>query len=122
MGLGQCFKLKQLLPLGHSGAERQAGAVLQRVVAGVARSVEASVAVGAGAVTSGLGIGEGVGWAAAALGVGCAAASALALAAMSGASAPFASALRAVVLVDVAQAPALAASKTTRRSNQASGD
>jgi len=122
MGLGQCFKLKQLLPLGHSGAEPQAGAVLQRVVAGVARSVEASVAVGAGAVTSGLGIGEGVGWAAAALGVGCAAASALALAAMSGASAPFASALRAVVLVDVAQAPALAASKTTRRSNQASGD
>ena len=122
MGLGQCFKLKQLLPLGHSGAEPQAGAVLQRVVAGVARSVEASVAVGAGAVTSALGIGEGVGWAAAALGVGCAAASALALAAMSGASAPFASALRAVVLVDVAQAPALAASKTTRRSNQASGD
>ena len=116
--------MKQLLPLGHSGAEPQAGAVLQRVGAGVARSVEASVAVGAGAVTSALGIGEGVGWAAAALGVGCAAASALplALAAMSGASAPFASALRAVVLVDVAQAPALAASKTTRRSNQASGD
>ena len=114
------------MPPGHSGAEPQAGAVSQRMAAGIARGVEASGAVGAGAAASALRMGGGVGSAAAALGVACVASGALALAAVSGASAAFASALGAVEIVDVAQAPTIAASKKTktktRRLNQASAD